>query len=127
AQLQLRRVFMSPLAENLGAVVAGIQISKSWDRVESPWFNLFNEFPLEPFDDEQAEELLVEPVRGVYEWEPAAIDYVVARAGGRPHRLQQLALEAVNHMLAAGRLRITLEDVQAADALIEHTRAGSSA
>jgi ligand-binding sensor domain-containing protein len=127
AQLQLRRVFMSPLAENLGAVVAGIQISKSWDRVESPWFNLFNEFPLAPFDDEQAEELLVEPVRGVYEWEPAAIDFVVARAEGRPHRLQQLALEAVNHMLAAGRLRITLEDVQAADAIIEHARAESSA
>jgi hypothetical protein len=127
AQLQLRRIFMSPLAENLGAVVAGIQISKSWDRVESPWFNLFNEFALEPFDDDQARELLVEPVRGVYEWEPAATDFVVARAEGRPHRLQQIALEAVDHMLSAGRLRITLEDVQAADAIIEHARADTSA
>jgi len=46
AQQQLRRIFMSPLAANLGAVVAGIQISKEWDRMESPWYNLFNEIPL---------------------------------------------------------------------------------
>ena len=51
----------------------------------------------------------------------------MARAEGRPHRLQQLALEAVNHMLAAGWLRITLEDVEAADALIDDTRAEPSA
>lgn len=121
-QLQLRRVFMSPLAEHLGAVVAGVQISKAWDRVESPWYNLFHEVPLEPFDNEQATELLIEPVRGVYEWDPAALDFVLARAEGRPHRLQQIALESVNQMLAADRLRITLEDVQAADALIEGTR-----
>ena len=45
-QQQLRRIFMSPLAANLGAVVAGIQISKTWDRLESPWYNMFNEIPL---------------------------------------------------------------------------------
>ncbi len=122
-QLQLRRVFMSPLAENLGAVVAGVQISKAWDRLESPWFNLFNEFPLEPFDDAQARQLLTEPVRGVYEWEPEAIELVVARADGRPYRIQQYALEAVNQMLSAGRARITLADVQAADVIFEGTRA----
>ncbi len=121
-QLQLRRIFMSPLAENLGAVVAGVQISKAWDRLESPWYNLFIEFPLEPFDDTQARQLLVEPVRGIYEWEPDAIDFVIARAEGRPYRLQQYALEAVNQMLSAGRTRITLADVQAADALVEGAR-----
>ena len=51
---------MSPLAANLGAVVAGIQISKEWDRMESPWYNLFNEIPLEPFTDARARELLME-------------------------------------------------------------------
>lgn len=121
-QLQLRRIFMSPLAENLGAVVAGIQISKAWDRVESPWFNLFIEFPLEPFNDAQARILLTEPVRGVYEWDPAALDFVLAHADGRPYRLQQYALEAINRMLAAKRLRVMLEDVEAADDLLERTR-----
>ena len=121
-QQQLRRIFMSPLAANLGAVVAGIQISKTWDRLESPWYNMFNEIPLELFTDEQARELLVEPVRGVYEWEPAAIEFVVQQSEGYPHRLQQYALEAVNQMLAANRQQITLDDVQAAHEIIERAK-----
>ena len=121
-QLQLRRVFMSPLAENLGAVVAGVQISKAWDRLESPWYNLFYEFPLEPFDAAQARQLLTEPVHGVYEWEPEAIEFVVAHSDGRPYRLQQYALEAVNQMLNAKRTHITLADVQTADIVVERMR-----
>ncbi len=118
-QQQLRRIFMSPLAANLGAVVAGIQISKAWDRVESPWYNMFNEISLEPFSEDVARRLLQEPVEGVYAWEPESVDFVVAQTEGYPHRLQQYALEAVNHMLADGRLRITLEDAQAAHELLE--------
>jgi hypothetical protein len=121
-QQQLRRIFMSPLAANLGAVVAGIQISKTWDRLESPWYNMFNEIPLELFTDEQARELLVEPVRGVYVWEPEAIEFVVKQSEGYPHRLQQFALEAVNQMLAANRQQITLDDVQAANEIIERAK-----
>ena len=121
-QQQLRRVFMSPLAANLGAVVAGIQISKTWDRLESPWYNMFNEMPLELFTAEQARQLLVEPVRGIYEWDPGAIEYVIQQSEGYPHRLQQYALEAVNQMSAAGRKRITLEDVQAAHEIIERVK-----
>ncbi len=121
-QQQLRRIFMSPLAANLGAVVAGIQISKEWDRMESPWYNLFNEIPLEPFTDARARELLVEPVRGVYEWEPDALDFVLKQAEGRPYRLQQYALEAVNHMLNARRVHITLEDAHAAHETLERAR-----
>jgi hypothetical protein len=54
---------------------------------------------------------------------PISLVGFVDVAEGRPHRLQQIALEAVNRMLAAARLRINLEDVQVADALIEYTRA----
>lgn len=113
-QQQLRRIFMREFAATLGAVVAGIQISKDWDRVESPWFNLFNEIELTPFTREQAIELLTEPVRGYYVYEPAALEFVLANAAGRPYRLQQYGLEAVNHMLVRKRRRITLEDVEAA-------------
>lgn len=120
-QQQLRRILVSSLAVNLGAVVAGVHISKEWDRLESPWYNLFNEIALEPFTPDEARELLTEPVRGIYDWEPDAIQAVIRRAGGRPHRLQQYALEAVNRMLAAGRLRITLADVEAAHEIIERS------
>ena len=118
-QQQLRRIFMREFAATLGAVVAGIQISKEWDRVESPWFNLFNDIALPPFTREQAIDLLVEPVRGFYQYDPAAIEFILDHANGRPYKIQQYGLEAVNHMLAARRRRITLADVEAAHRRLE--------
>lgn len=118
-QQQLRRIFMREFAATLGAVVAGIQISKEWDRVESPWFNLFNDIALTPFTREQAIELLVEPVRGYYQYDPAAIEFILDHANGRPYKVQQYGLEAVNHMLAARRRRVTLVDVEAAHRRLE--------
>lgn len=111
-QQQLRRIFMQN--QPIGAVVAGIRISREWDRVESPWFNLFVEFELLPFTREEAIALLTEPVEGYYSWDPAALEFVIEKSEGRPFRLQQYALEAVNHMLEEGRRTITLEDVEAA-------------
>ncbi len=119
-QQQLRRIFMEHFAQNLGAVVAGVRVSKEWDRVESPWFNLFNEVELMPFSREEARLLLREPVRGIYSWREDALTFVIDHAEGRPHRLQQYALEAVNHMIAAKRTEITLKDVQAAHEAILH-------
>lgn len=118
-QQQLRRIFMREFAATLGAVVAGIQISKEWDRVESPWFNLFNDIALTPFTREQAIELLVEPVRGYYQYDQAAVEFILDHANGRPYKIQQYGLEAVNHMLAARRRRITLGDVEAAHHRLE--------
>jgi hypothetical protein len=57
-QQQLRRIFMRDFGAVLGAVVAGIAINKVWDRDDSPWFNFFNEVPVEPFSREQVIELL---------------------------------------------------------------------
>ena len=118
-QQQLRRIFMREFAATMGAVVAGIQISKDWDRVESPWFNLFNEIELTPFTREQAIELLTEPVRGYYVYEPAALEFAIDQADGRPYRLQQYGLEAVNHMLLRRRRRILLIDVEVAHRRIQ--------
>jgi AAA+ ATPase superfamily predicted ATPase len=119
-QQQLRRIFMRDFAANLGAVVAGIQISKTWDRVESPWYNLFNEIKLEPFTREQALELLTQPVRGYYVYDQAALEFIVDKCEGRPFRIQQYGLEAVNHMLAHGRRRIRLDDAEAAHRAIQN-------
>jgi ligand-binding sensor domain-containing protein len=110
-QQQLRRIFMRDFAVTLGAVVAGIAISKEWDRVESPWFNLFNEIAMAPFSYEEAVELLVEPVRGYYSYDPAALAFIVECSEGRPYRIQQYAMEAVNHMLKHMRRRIQMSDV----------------
>jgi hypothetical protein len=116
---QLRRIFMSSQAYNLGAVVAGVQISKAWDCAESPWYNLFNEIHLGPLSPAEARSLLIEPVRGVYQWDEAALEFALARARGRPFCLQQYGLRAVNHMLAEGRRQINLTDVKTADQAIQ--------
>ena len=118
-QQQLRRIFMREFAASVGAVVAGIEINKDWERVESPWFNLFNEIAMQPFTRDEAVELLVEPVRGYYIFEPDAIDFILQQSDGRPHRIQQYAMEAVNEMLRHKRRRITMHDVMTAHAIIQ--------
>ena len=120
-QQQLRRIFMREFAANLGAIVAGIQISHEWDRIESPWYNLFNEIEIEPFTHEQAIELLVEPVRDVYSYNSDALDFIVEQSMGRPFRLQQYALESVTHMLAQKRRKVKLRDAQLAHQNIQNS------
>lgn len=118
-QQQLRRIFMREFAASVGAVVAGIEINKDWERVESPWFNLFNEIAMQPFGRDEAIQLLVEPVRGYYIFEPEVIDFILQHSDGRPHRIQQYAMEAVNEMLRHKRRRIKMHDVLTAHAIIQ--------
>jgi len=120
-QLQLRRIFMTEFAQNLGAVVAGVQISKKWDRPESPWYNLFVDVEMPPFSDEDARELITDPVKGIYRYEEAAVQRIISHGKGRPYRLQQYCLEAVNQMLADGRKKVRLTDVEAAHRALVQT------
>jgi len=120
-QLQLRRIFMTEFARNLGAVVAGVQISKKWDRPESPWYNLFIDVEMPPFSEEDARRLIIDPVKGVYRYEEAAVQRIISHGKGRPYRLQQYCLEAVNHMLADGRKKVRLADVEAAHRTLVQT------
>ena len=113
-QLQLRRIFMTDFAQNLGAVVAGVQISRKWDRPESPWYNLFHEMRVRPFTEQEARELIIEPVKRAYRYEEQAVRRIIAYGKGRPYRIQRYCLEAVNHMLGDGRREVRLGDVEAA-------------
>ena len=113
-QQQLRRILQDAFASNVGVVIAGVNISKTWDRVESPWYNMFVEIVVPPFNRYEAELLMRKPVYGFYEWEEDAIQFVWNRSHGRPHRIQQIAREAVNIMLDDHRRRITVEDVRRA-------------
>jgi AAA+ ATPase superfamily predicted ATPase len=117
-QLQLRRIFMTTFAENLGAVVAGVKISRRWDRPESPWYNLFHEMRVPMFTDTEARELITEPVRGVYRYSDRAIDRIIIHGKGRPYRIQRYCLESVNHMLSRDDTRIVLDDVESAHGVI---------
>ena len=111
-QQQFRRILQDVFAKNVGAVISGVYISKAWDRLESPWYNMFVEVVVPPLNRYEAEMLMRKPVLGFYEWDDEAVEFVWQRTHGRPHRIQQIAREAVNSMLDDGRRRITLGDVQ---------------
>ena len=113
-QQQFRRILQDVFARNVGVVIAGVHINKAWDREESPWYNMFVELVAPPFTRQEAEALMREPVRGIYEWEEDAVAFVWQYSRGRPHRIQQIAREAVDIMLDEQRRRITLSDVRRA-------------
>ncbi|HEY53332.1 MAG TPA: AAA family ATPase [Caldilineae bacterium] len=117
-QQQFRRILQDTFAGNVRAVVTGVHISKTWDRVESPWYNMFVELELKPFERYEAERLMRESVEGFYTWDDDAVDFVWSVSQGRPHRIQQIALEAVNLMLNDHRRRITKKDAMSANAHI---------
>ncbi|MEM7531026.1 MAG: two-component regulator propeller domain-containing protein [Chloroflexota bacterium] len=121
-QQQLRRIFMRDFAATMGAVVAGIQISREWERIESPWYNLFNEIEVEPFGDADALELLTEPVKDYYTYDEAVTDFIIKHSHGRPFRVQQYGLIAVNQMLKAKRRQVLLEDAEYAHQVILHSQ-----
>jgi CheY-like chemotaxis protein len=111
-QQQLRRIFMKTFARNLGAVVAGVHISKEWERLESPWYNLFLEMELPPLSRKEAIRLIKEPVKGVYSYEDEAVEAIWQYSQGHPQLVQQLCLEAVNRLLQEKRSRVTKADVE---------------
>ena len=69
-------------------------------------------------------ELLIAPVQGYYRYEPEAIEFILDHADGRPYRIQQYGLEAVNHMLADRRRKIVVSDALAAHERIEANNGG---
>ena len=109
---------MRDFAATMGAVVAGIQISREWERIESPWYNLFNEIEVEPFGDADALELLTEPVKDYYTYDETVTDFIIKHSHGRPFRVQQYGLIAVNQMLKAKRRQVLLEDAEYAHQVI---------
>jgi CheY-like chemotaxis protein len=111
-QQQLRRIFMKTFARSLGAVVAGVHISKEWERLESPWYNLFLEMRLSPLSREETIRLIKEPVEGVYSYEDEAVEAIWEYSQGHPQRVQQLCLEAVNRLLQEKRSRVTKADME---------------
>jgi hypothetical protein len=75
--LNLRGLFMGPLKENLVLVMSGLFLKMDWSEQGggSPPFNfLSREIELQPLDDAHARQLITEPVKGFYTYEPTAID-----------------------------------------------------
>jgi GAF domain-containing protein len=108
---EFRRVFMQQYAAYFGAVFAAVHLQREWKRYESPFYNLLQEIPIAPLGRADAELLIRTPVRGNYDYEEAAIDLIYELSAGRPMRIQQICLDAINYIRARGRTRVTFEDI----------------
>jgi hypothetical protein len=112
---KLRSLFMKQFAESLVAVVAGVQIRREWEKETSPWYNFFEEVAVEAIDADQARELVLRPIRGVFRVEPGVAERIAARSGAKPYLIQRSCLALVNRLHDEGRRTITMADVDALD------------
>ncbi len=109
---RLRSLFMKSFAENLVAVVSGVEIRKQWDKEGSPWYNFFEEIEVTPIDRDDAVELITRPIGGVFKVDQNVIDRIIELTDRKPYRVQRLCIALVNRMYEQGRRQITIADVE---------------
>jgi tetratricopeptide (TPR) repeat protein len=108
---RLRSLFMKSFAENLVAVVSGVEIRKQWDKEGSPWYNFFEEVEVTPIGRKDAEALITRPIGGVLKLDQEVIDRILELTGGKPYHVQRLCVALVNRMYEKGRRVVTIADV----------------
>jgi len=104
---------MKSFAENLVAVVSGVEIRKQWDKEGSPWYNFFEEIEVTPIGREDAEELIKRPMGGVFKIDQKVIDRIIELTDRKPYHVQRLCVALVNRMHEQGRREISTADVDA--------------
>ena len=104
---------MKSFADNLVAVVSGVEIRKQWDKEGSPWYNFFEEIEVTPIDRRDAEDLIRKPVGGVFTFGQDVVDRIIEVTGRKPYRMQRLCIALVNRLHEEGRRTITVADVDA--------------
>jgi tetratricopeptide (TPR) repeat protein len=110
---RLRSLFMKSFAENLVAVVSGVEIRKQWDKEGSPWYNFFEEIEVPPIGRDDAAELITRPIGGVFKIGPEVIDRILELTDRKPYHVQRLCVALVNRLYEQDRRVITSADVDA--------------
>ena len=110
---KLRSFFMKTFAENLAAVVSGVQIKKHWEREGSPWYNFFEELEVTPLEPAEAAKLVEEPIGRMFQLEAGVTDRIIELTDSKPYLVQKLCIALVNRIHEAGRRTIMLADVDA--------------
>ena len=110
---RLRSLFMKNFAENLVAVVSGVEIKKRWEREGSPWYNFFEEIEVRPFDEQEARDLIKKPIEGIFKADAEVIERIIALTGGRPYLIQKLCVALVTRLHEERRRKMTVADVDA--------------
>jgi tetratricopeptide (TPR) repeat protein len=110
---RLRSMFMKNFAENLVAVVSGVEIKKRWEREGSPWYNFFEEIEVRPFDEQEARDLIRKPIEGIFRADAEVVERIISLTGGRPYLIQKLCVALVTRLHEERRRKMTVADVDA--------------
>ena len=110
---KLRSLFMKSFAENLAAVVSGVEIKKRWEKEGSPLYNFFEEIQVEPLNPQDARDLVERPIQGMFKLDSGTTDRIIALTGGKPYQIQRLCIALVTRLHEQRRRRITIADVEA--------------
>jgi tetratricopeptide (TPR) repeat protein len=110
---KLRSLFMKSFAENLAAVVSGVEIKKHWEREGSPWYNFFEEIKVEPLGPQEARELIERPISRMFKLDGGVVQRIISLTGGKPYLIQKLCISLVTRLHVQNRRKITIADVEA--------------
>ncbi len=108
---KLRSLFMKNMAENLVSVVSGVSIKKRWDSEGSPWYNFFEVIPVQAFTEKDAERLIREPIKGIFQMDNGVVEKIINLTDCRPFRIQKICTALVKRLYEEKRKKISLEDV----------------
>jgi len=108
---QLRRIFMQEFSLNFAAIISGTNYIQSWNRPESPWWNLFTLIELNSLNKTNAAKLIQSPVKGVFKFKDDAINTIFEATSGKPYHIQTLCMNLINSALDKYRRTIRGEDV----------------
>lgn len=109
---KLRSLFMKNFAENLVAVVSGVEIKKQWEREGSPWYNFFEEIEVKPFGPREARELIERPIDKMFKLQGGVVERIIALTAGKPYLIQKICISLVTRLHEQHRRRITIADVE---------------
>ena len=110
---KLRSLFMRNFAENLVAVVSGVEIKKQWEREGSPWYNFFEEIEVKPLEPGDARDLIERPIGGIFKVESGVAERIISLTAGKPYLIQRMCVDLVTRLHEQHRRKITIEDVEA--------------
>jgi tetratricopeptide (TPR) repeat protein len=112
---RLRSLFMKSFAENLVAVVSGVEIRKQWEKEGSPWYNFFEEIEVTAIGRDDAEALIRRPVQDVFKFDHGVVDRIIELTDSKPYAIQRFCVALVNRLHELDRRTITVADVEAVD------------
>jgi hypothetical protein len=99
-------------------VLCGRRIPKERNEPgQSPWWNVLGrEITILPLTPDESRAVLVEPVRGLFDFDEDALQVILAAGEGKPFVLQKLGIAVLNHKYSQEPLttRISRSDAEAA-------------